>query len=79
MGIVVMLCWTARGNTNVVKRFSNVWPNSQTMDAVTTTSSDWKVKRVNCAQTGYGYDIFRQPQVNENMIYPRREQAWNFL
>ena len=39
-GIVVMLCWTTRGNTDVVKRFSNVWPNSQTMDAVTTTSSD---------------------------------------
>ena len=32
MGIVVMLCWTTRGNTDVVKRFSNVWPNSQTME-----------------------------------------------
>ena len=36
--IVVMLCWTTRGNTDAVKRFSNVCPSSRTMEKMLTVS-----------------------------------------
>ena len=36
--IVVMLCWTTRGNTDAVKRFSNVCQSSQTMEKMLTVS-----------------------------------------
>ena len=42
--IVVMLCWTTRGNTVAVKRFSNICQSSQTMEKMLTVSHSTETK-----------------------------------